>query len=137
MTRNMQTLQNRLASEIQGMQITAHKNPAIALCWRAWLLVYSEARLEGRSAAFARTRARLAYRAAMPALSGCRRVRDFIACTTHGLLLEVIDPAEASKLLYAAQVAHMARRDKTRTKKTVQEPVSAANEPFSNQPCNS
>jgi hypothetical protein len=47
-----------------------------------------------------------AYRHAMPYLLPDRDSIDaFIACVTHGLVIQVFQPAEASKLLYAAQVA--------------------------------
>jgi len=55
-----------------------------------------------------------AYREAMPPLMGARNIRDFIACVAHGMLLHVFEANEASKLLYAAQVAAQseAKRDK-------------------------
>ncbi|HEY3705920.1 MAG TPA: hypothetical protein VGL22_12710, partial [Terracidiphilus sp.] len=37
----------------------------------------------------------------------------FIACVTHGMILEVFTPAETSKLLYAAQTAIGSRRART------------------------
>jgi len=46
-----------------------------------------------------------AYKDAMPDLCGYESIRDFIACTTHGMLIGVIDPMRAAKFLYAAQVA--------------------------------
>ncbi len=50
-------------------------------------------------------RVRLAYRHTMPYLLPDRDSIDaFIACVTHGLVIHVFEPAEASKLLYAAQV---------------------------------
>ena len=57
-----------------------------------------------------------AYREAMPPLTGDENIRDFIACVGHGMLLRVIGENEATKLLYAAQVAAMAeaKRQKSR-----------------------
>jgi hypothetical protein len=54
----------------------------------------------------ARYRVHLAYRHAMPYLLPDPEAIDaFLACVTHGLVIQVFEPAEASKLLYAAQVA--------------------------------
>jgi hypothetical protein len=45
------------------------------------------------------------YRNAMPLLTGYEGIRDFIACTAHGILIGAI-PAEISgRLIYAAQIA--------------------------------
>jgi hypothetical protein len=55
-----------------------------------------------------------AYRRAMPFLTSDPEAIDaFIACVTHGLIYEVFPLAEASKLLYAAQVAITSRRART------------------------
>ena len=134
MTEKIELLQDRLASEIKHLEVTAYENPAVARCARAWMLAYSEVRLKGDPETSARSRAGIAYRMSMPPLTGSRNVRDFIACTTHGMLFGVLDGDETTRLLYAAQVAHSARRSKNQTKKTVQEPDSPANEPFPNQP---
>jgi hypothetical protein len=55
-----------------------------------------------------------AYRHAMPFLTSDPEAIDaFIACVTHGLIYEIFPLAEASKLLYAAQVAITSRRART------------------------
>jgi hypothetical protein len=46
-----------------------------------------------------------AYCNAMPMLVGYEGVRDFIACTAHGILIRAIPQDRAGQLLYAAQVA--------------------------------
>ena len=74
---------------------------------------YSKARAD----AFARSQSRYAadeagakaYRRAMPPLLGAENIREFIACVAHGMLLGAIENKDASKLLYAAQVAFSAR----------------------------
>ncbi len=124
----------RLNEELDKLTIAAHQNPVIARCTRAWVLFYCEATMKGASDDAARAKARLGYRLALPPLTGSRNVQDFIACVTHGMLFDVLDGKEATQLLYAAQVAHTARRTKSKTKKTVQEPVSPANEPSAKQP---
>ena len=50
-----------------------------------------------------------AYREALPPLHGSENIRDFIACVAHGMAIEVFDVREASKMLYAAQVAAAAQ----------------------------
>ncbi|MFP5208353.1 MAG: hypothetical protein ACLGRW_03590 [Acidobacteriota bacterium] len=49
--------------------------------------------------------AREAFINAMPTLSGYESIRDFIACTAQGLLMDAIPPQKAGPLLYAAQLA--------------------------------
>ena len=127
-------IETRLDEELDKMTITACENPAVARCARAWILFYGEARLKGDSEASARSRAAQVYRVSMPPLTGSRNLQDFIACTTYGMLLGALDGKEATRLLYAAQVAHTARRIKSKSKKTVKKPVSPPNEPSSNQP---
>lgn len=75
------------------------------------------ARNEARSDAFARSQPRYtaddagarAFRNAMPSLLGAENIRDFIACVTQGMLIGVIENKDATKLLYAAQVAFLAQ----------------------------
>ncbi|UWZ85790.1 hypothetical protein [Occallatibacter riparius] len=50
-----------------------------------------------------------AYRRAMPFLTPAT-IDAFLACVTHGLVLEIFTTAEAAKLLYATQVAVGSRR---------------------------
>jgi hypothetical protein len=72
---------------------------------------------KARSEAYARTEDRFtardagasAYRNAMPPLIGAENIRDFIACVAQGLLIGAIENKDASKLLYAAQVASSAQ----------------------------
>jgi hypothetical protein len=45
----------------------------------------------------------------MPPLLGAENIRDFIACVAHGMLIGVIENKDATKLLYAAQVAFSAQ----------------------------
>ena len=106
-----------LDEELEKSPIAAHENPVVARCGRAWLLYYCQAIFKGESDASARHKARRAYQLAMPPLTGSRNVRNFIACVTHGMLLGALDGNEATKLLYAAQVAHTARCSNSKTKK--------------------
>jgi hypothetical protein len=88
------------------------------------------ARNKARSDALARSQPRYtadeagakAFRSAMPPLLGADNIRDFIACVAHGILINVIENKDATKLLYAAQVA-FAAQSRTEPKRT---PESAA-----------
>ena len=124
----------RLTQAIDELEVTALENPAVAKCTRLYMLLYAETLARGDSDSAAKSNACQAYRLAMPALIGQRNVRDFIACATHGVLLGAIPREEASSLLYAAQVAHTARRAKSKPQNTVPKPVSPANGRFPNQP---
>jgi hypothetical protein len=66
----------------------------------------SEAECQDRAAQAAQR----AYCQAMPPLSGCENIRNFIACVAHGMLVEVFTGPESTRLLYAAQVANTAAR---------------------------
>ena len=59
----------------------------------------------------------------MPPLLGAENIRDFIACVAHGMLIGTIENKDATKLLYAAQVAYLAlnRPNPKRTPKSAAE----------------
>jgi hypothetical protein len=115
---------SRLDTELNQIKVTAQENPAVARCARSWMLFYFEARMKGRSDDSARASARTGYRLSMPPLAGSRNVRDFIACTTHAMLLDIFDGNEAARLLSAARVAHTASLSKSKPQKALREPVS-------------
>lgn len=123
---NPDPLLERLNAEFKNETVPAQSNPAVAFCCRVTMMVYSQARQEGDCDRTARTKSGRAFRLAMPLLIGKRNIRDFIACTTHGLLLQLIPKDEAGKLLYAAQVAQRACRARTddNTKKGKRKAVS-------------
>jgi len=79
-------------------------------CVEAYNGAYKTERASRRDEIAAIRSARRAFRAALPPLSGLENIRDFIACIAQAILLDVIDTADASKLLYAAQVAIAASR---------------------------
>jgi len=81
------------------------ENPAIAHCMNAWQRIYSQQRAKGATNLSASAFAAPAYRKAMPPLSGRENISDFVACVAQGILIDAIDGNDASKLLYAAQVA--------------------------------
>jgi nitrite reductase/ring-hydroxylating ferredoxin subunit len=82
------------------------ENAAVAFCCNAYAEAHQAALANGKGPVFATLDAYAAYRAAMPALSGEQNIRDFVACTAHGMLIDAIDGSVGARLLYAAQVAH-------------------------------
>ena len=85
-------------------------SPAVARCAEAYSKAWNVERATTRDQLFAMREARKAYRAALPPLVGHENIRDFIACIAHAMLINAIDNDDASKLLYAAQVALSAAR---------------------------
>jgi hypothetical protein len=130
-------IQASITAQWESMEVPAEDNAAVALCCRAFQLSYWDYKLKGKSQADSVERGRNSYRLGLPALTGSRNIRDFIACVTHGMVLDVFDPKEASKYLYAAQVAHTARRTKSKAKKTVTKPNSPPKEPSLIEPASS
>ncbi|UWZ86198.1 hypothetical protein [Occallatibacter riparius] len=66
-----------------------------------------------------------AYRRAMPFLTPAT-IDAFLACVTHGLVLEIFTTAEAAKLLYATQIAVGSRRSAHQQSKPHQTQPAAA-----------
>jgi hypothetical protein len=83
---------------------------AVIRCVEAYTCAYKNERASRRDEIAAIRCARRAFRAALPPLAGLENIRDFIACIAQAILLDVLDTADASKLLYAAQVAIAASR---------------------------
>jgi hypothetical protein len=78
------------------------ENPAVARCMSAWTSAYKANRKNEYEAEQA---AALAYCNAMPRLCGYENICNFIACVAHGILIDVFERKNSTKLLYAAQVA--------------------------------
>ncbi len=93
-------------------------NLAVDVCDRMFANATEKALKEGKSEKLARQLGRIAYCGAMPKLSGATNIRDFIACVTYAMAIGIIPGNEGTRLLYAAQVAHMAltKRPKKRNK---------------------
>jgi hypothetical protein len=85
-------------------------SPAVARCVDAYNRTYKTERAARRDEIPAIRSAQRAFRAALPPLVGHENIRDFIACIAQSILLGAIDTNDASKLLYAAQVALAAGR---------------------------
>jgi hypothetical protein len=94
------------------------KNPAVALCNEAWVKVHGATLERTKNLYTAERCAAIAFRLAMPPLSGYQNICDFIACAGYGILLGAIKERNAGKLLYAAQVAlaTVSKESKTQTR---------------------
>jgi len=82
---------------------------AIKRCCAAWQRAYEAKVAQGQGSSSQKIVAAFlagpAFRKAMPPLAGYDNIRDFIACTAYGILIEAIPEKRANQLLYAAQVA--------------------------------
>jgi hypothetical protein len=90
--------------------IGAAANPAVARCLDARARANKAERAKGKSKCDASNEADQAYCDAMPPLSGSENISDYIACVAHAMTAQIISPFMSTKLLYAAQVAHMTNR---------------------------
>jgi len=98
--------------------IAVPENPAVAHCMGAWSRAYKVAEKTGRSDIYIANESGIAYRHAMPPLTGEENIRDFIACVAQGMLVGAIAGPDGARLLYAAQVAHTTVNKKGLTKKS-------------------
>lgn len=80
-------------------------NAAVARCNLARQRAYNKEFAETESEIGARIRGEEAFRRAMPPLAGYENICDFIACVTHGILLDVFRPKQIEYLLEASKIA--------------------------------
>lgn len=93
-------------------------NPAVDRCAKAWERAYenivTNASRQDKSAEdmedLAREEAELAFRNALPPLSGEDNIRDFIACVGYALVREILLPIVCTEYFNAAKVALSAAR---------------------------
>ncbi|MGD0683095.1 MAG: hypothetical protein ABR990_13715 [Terracidiphilus sp.] len=85
--------------------IAAPDNPVVNRCMNAWNRAYKTEFEKCEDQNDAVNAAEIAYRDAMPTLSGFENIRDFIACVAHAMLIGAISGNQGTRLLYAAQVA--------------------------------
>ena len=83
----------------------ALKNPAVALCCKAWKRAYRAKYRATDSEWEASDKAAAEFRAALPPFTTVNDCRDFITCVTFGILIKAIAEKDGGKLLYAAQIA--------------------------------
>lgn len=86
--------------------IPSPANPAVARCCDAFNRTHQRVLAAGNHPVIALLRAHEAFRQALPPLSNSRNIRDFITCIAYGMVTKLILEKSATKLLYAAQVAH-------------------------------
>lgn len=86
----------------------AAANPAVAHCSRIYVSALESAVQRGKPRFAAESEARQNFRNALPPLTGAQNIRDFIACIAQGMLIGAIFSSEATRFLYAAQVAYSA-----------------------------
>jgi hypothetical protein len=93
-------------------------NIVVDACDQRFAEATEQALKDGQPQEVAKYIGRIAYCATMPKLSGASNIRDFIACVSHAMALGILPGNEGTRLLYAAQVAHMAltKRPKKRNK---------------------
>lgn len=89
---------------------SAMENVAVIRCCGAAHRAFLAAVAEGKPNCAAESEGTEAYRRAMPPLDSDENIRNFISCVAHAMLIRIIDPAEAPRLLYAAQCAVAAVR---------------------------
>jgi hypothetical protein len=94
------------------------RNLAVMICERSLAAMIEETKKDGMSPEETRLAAWLAYCTAMPPLTGASNIRDFIACVTYAMMIDIIPGNQGTRLLYAARVAHIAltKRPKKRSK---------------------
>jgi len=84
--------------------------PAIVRCCDAWYRAFQSAESRGLATASTWLRANEAYRNAMPPLNSPENIRDFVACLTHGMIINaIVDPFSAKLLKVVALAAQIAR----------------------------
>ena len=86
----------------------AVENLAVARCCAAHESAEQTAREKGKGDVYSAFYATKAFRKALPPLSGHQNICDFIACVAQGMLIGAISGTDGARLLYAAQVAHIA-----------------------------
>jgi hypothetical protein len=96
----------------------ALKNAAVTRCLKARERTYNAELAKGKDDYDSRQASNRAYREAMPPLSGHQCICDFIACVTHGILIDALQYGSSNKLLYAAQVALCSFRSQTQKQQT-------------------
>jgi hypothetical protein len=94
---------------LEPLPASSNSKAAIRRCRAAWKRAF-DIYIESEGDNFftrkgAAENANPVYCAAMPVLDSPENIRDFIACTAHGILIGAIPAERSGQLLYAAQVA--------------------------------
>ena len=96
----------------------SNAHPSVERCMQAYTQAYNADYATRQTNFYAEKEGRKAYVKAMPSLVGRSNIREFIACVSNAMLLEVIPSTEGTKLLYAAQIAYNTTAHLKRVKKT-------------------
>lgn len=86
------------------------QDPYVERCMQALYDAEKAACFRGKDRYESKCAGQDAFKRAMPPLNGEENIRGFIACVTQGMILDVVSTDQATKLLYAAQVAYTACR---------------------------
>ena len=108
---------------------------AVEYCVLAWNDAFEQQRAKGKDEYSAARYAHKAFRQALPDLTSPEKIQGFIACVSRGVLLGAIEHTDASRLLYAAQVARQAvNADRKATRESrAKKPVQAESAPENEQ----
>jgi hypothetical protein len=93
----------QIASELLDPALPSYS--AVHRCSDAWNNSFKSEAMKREPYGPALRGARMAYVKAMPPLIGFDNIRDYVACVAQGVVLGAISESQASRLLYAAQVA--------------------------------
>jgi hypothetical protein len=91
------------------------QNAAIVRCLRAWQRAYKKTYTDPESDYHAKRAGDRAFLRAMPPLSGFENIRDFVACVTYALVVDVLRQKDAEALLISAKIAITALRQQPNT----------------------
>jgi hypothetical protein len=108
---------------------------AVEFCVLAWNDAFDQHRAKGKDEYSAARYAHKAFRQALPDLTSPAKIQGFIACVSRGVLIGAIEHADASRLLYAAQVARQAvnAEQKPTRESRAKKPVQAESAPENEQ----
>jgi hypothetical protein len=98
-------MEKTMPNEDQSLPATSSPNRAVTRCSDAFTRVYKAEMAKGSLEIMAIKRAGRAFKNEMPTLIGCDDIRDFLACVARGILLDAIDPVQASRLISSARAA--------------------------------
>lgn len=91
--------------ELSSRDRTTRAARTVEQCASAWSEAYGQALENHLPETQALRMAAVAYKLQIPKMDSFASTKCALACIAHGIALEVFSGAEASQLLYAAQVA--------------------------------
>jgi hypothetical protein len=103
---NQATIRSLTAAELSNAEA------AITKCTKAANDARNAAEKSGMNAKECRYRSIMAYKLSMPRMDTIDGCIEAVACAVNGMMAGLLDGAEVSKLLYAAQIAQSLLRSK-------------------------